>query len=152
MTVPDDDGLAKIYSALEGAFSWAHHLPPGARRQLAAEIAAWKGTAEIYADPGLLKRAIKPLDETGASSAMDDEPDPTWEEAVAAFEAATPVRLVRPPRTVVIDLTCYGSVWVATSAQLGGFSASGFTASGVEKIARDNLEAWLDPAVTLEFR
>jgi predicted transcriptional regulator len=63
MTLPDDDGLAEIYSAMEGAFSWVHYLPPGARRQLAAEIAAWRGTAEIYADPELLAAATRPLRE-----------------------------------------------------------------------------------------
>lgn len=78
--------------------------------------------------------------------------EPTRDEAVAALEAGEPAEVVRPARTLVIDVACIGREWTATSTQLSGFTAYGDDRAGVEKAARANLAAWLGPHVTIEFR
>jgi hypothetical protein len=62
-----------------------------------------------------------------------------------------PAELVRPPRTVVVDVTRGGSRWVATSEQIDGFRVSSGSREALHAAAREALAGWLDPAVTLEF-
>jgi hypothetical protein len=65
---------------------------------------------------------------------------------------AEPAELVRPARTLVIDLAPIGAEWVATCAQLGGFTVYADDRDGAERAARENLAGWIDPAVRIEFR
>jgi predicted RNase H-like HicB family nuclease len=81
---------------------------------------------------------------------MDDEPDPTWEEAVAAFEAAEPVEVVRPPRTVNVVYQYAAGVFTATSPELRGLRMTGRSLDETMGLVRASLDGWLDPAVTVE--
>jgi hypothetical protein len=80
-----------------------------------------------------------------------NEAEPTWDEAAAAFDSAEPVELVRPARTVVIDIARSGGGWIATSDQIEGFLVVRGSRDGLEAAARQDLAEWIDPAVTLEF-
>ena len=77
--------------------------------------------------------------------------DPGWEEALAAFGAGEPADLARGPRALIIECCYAGGGWAATSPDLAGFQVYGPSRAGVQRAARDDLAAWLDPAVTLEF-
>ena len=78
--------------------------------------------------------------------------DPSWDEAVAAFGSGEPVELIRPARTLVIDVAHIGNCWIATSSQLAGFRQIGKDRAAVEMAAGEDLAGWLDSAVTVEFR
>ncbi len=80
----DDEGARSLLFALPEVFPWVQFLPTddvrsflielvstvrastdlGNMAAVAPVIAAWKGTAEIYSDPELLKAATAPLDGT----------------------------------------------------------------------------------------
>ena len=77
----------------------------------------------------------------------DDEPDPTWDEAVASFEAATPVRVVRPPRQLRVVYRYADRTFTATSPDLTGFEVSGPNLDLTRRLVRQDLAAYLDPAV-----
>jgi hypothetical protein len=79
--------------------------------------------------------------------------DPSWGEAVAAFDTATPALLGRcPSRTLVIDLAWDGNEWTATSTDLEGFKVRGTDREWVVLYSRASLRGWLDPAVKVKFR
>jgi len=82
----------------------------------------------------------------------DFEREPTWDEAVAAFEAVEPVELVRSARKIVV-IYCYtdGS-FVATSPALAGFEVTGSSLHEARRQARDALAAYLDPVVEVVER
>jgi hypothetical protein len=80
----DDQGARALLLALPDVFPWVRFLPTddvrgflvelvetirasadlGNVAAIAPVVAAWKGTAEIYSDPELLKAATAPLDGT----------------------------------------------------------------------------------------
>jgi hypothetical protein len=84
------------------------------------------------------------LTQADASAVRDDD--------IAEDTAGEPVALIRPARTVVVDMTWNGTLWVASSEQVDGFAGGGKDRAAVERAARGDLAEWLDPAVTLEFR
>jgi hypothetical protein len=83
----------------------------------------------------------------GMGRDMDDEPDPTWDEAVAAFEAATPVELVRPPREITVVYRYADGSFTASSLDLAGFEVSGRSLHEIRELVRQDLVGFLDPAV-----
>lgn len=78
---------------------------------------------------------------------MDDEPDPTWDEAVAVFEAATPVELVRGPREITVVYRYADGSFTATSPDLTGFEVSGQSLHETRGLVQQDLAGFLDPAV-----
>ena len=82
----------------------------------------------------------------------DFEREPTWDEAVAAFEAAEPVELVRSPRKIVVIYRYTDGSFVATSPALAGFEVTGSSLHEARQQARDALAAYLDPAVEVVER
>lgn len=87
----DDQGARALLLALPDVFPWVRFLPTddvrgflvelvetirasadlGNIAAIAPVVAAWKGTAEIYSDPELLKAATAPLDGTDYGSVPD---------------------------------------------------------------------------------
>lgn len=84
---------------------------------------------------------------TDVDSNMDDEREPTWDEALAAFEAASPVELVRPPRQVTVIYRYADGVFTATSPEIKGFRTSGPSLHETRSLVRQDLDRFLDPAV-----
>jgi len=82
----------------------------------------------------------------------DQEPEPTWEEASAAFEAAEPAEVIRPARKLVVVYRYADGCWNATSPDLQGFEVVGQSLSVVKAKAAEDLATFLDPAVELEER
>jgi hypothetical protein len=82
----------------------------------------------------------------------DQEPEPTWEEANAAFEAAEAAELVRPARKLIVVYRYADGYWSATSPDLEGFEVSDPSLSAVKQKAAEDLAAFLDPAVAIEER
>lgn len=82
----------------------------------------------------------------------ESEPDPTWEEAVAEFEAGEPVELVRSPRKVMIDYRYIDDRWWATSSALAGFVVSAASLPEAKALVAAELAGYLDPAVRLDER
>lgn len=80
-------------------------------------------------------------------SYVDDDPEPTWEEAVAAFEGGTPVRVVRPPRKLTVVYRYADGIFTATSPDLAGFRVTGRSLHETRGLVREDLEDFLDPAV-----
>jgi hypothetical protein len=76
-----------------------------------------------------------------------DEREPTWEEAVAAHEAGTPVEIVRPKRQVTVVYRYTDGVFTATSPQLRSLRATGANFQETRRLARQDLDRFLDPAV-----
>lgn len=79
----------------------------------------------------------------------DAEPEPTWDEAVAAFEAGRQVDLVRSPRKLIIEYRYADGSWHATSPDLASFEMSGSSLYGIRQQVKAELQDYLDPAVTL---
>lgn len=87
----DDAGARSLLFALPEVFPWVQFLPTddvrgflvelvstiraaadlGNMAAIAPVVAAWKGTAEIYSDPELLKAATVPLDGTDYGQVPD---------------------------------------------------------------------------------
>jgi hypothetical protein len=78
------------------------------------------------------------------------EPEPTWEEAHAAFEAAEPAELVRPARKLRVIYQLSGENWTATSPDLEGFEVTGISLAETKARTAEVLGAFLDPAVELD--
>jgi hypothetical protein len=78
---------------------------------------------------------------------IDDEPDPTREEAIAAFEAATPARLVRPPRRLTVVYRYADGIFTATSPDLTDLEVTGRSMYETRKLVHQDLDDFLDPAV-----
>lgn len=82
----------------------------------------------------------------------DDEPEPTWDEAVAAFEAATPVELVRPPQQITVVYRYADGSFTATSPDLTGFGISGRSLHETRGLVKQDLAGFLDAAVKVMER
>lgn len=78
------------------------------------------------------------------------EPEPSWDEAHAAFAAGEPAELVRPTRQLRVVYQRVGGSWTATSPDLEGFEVTGVSLEEVKTRAADDLSAFLDPAVELD--
>jgi hypothetical protein len=76
-----------------------------------------------------------------------DEREPTWDEAVAAFEAAVPVELVRPPREITVIYRYVDGIFTAMSPDVKGFRTTGCTLHETRQLVRQDLERFLDPSV-----
>ena len=61
--MPDTE-LPLTREKVEAIFPWVRHLPDSEVREFIAEIAAWKATAEVHADPDLHRALTTPLDGT----------------------------------------------------------------------------------------
>ena len=85
-------------------------------------------------------------DETAAGS-PEAERDPTWGEAAAAFEGATPVELARSPRRVTVVYRHENGMYRATSPELALFREAGEDLPRLREIVAERLGAFLDPAV-----
>jgi hypothetical protein len=81
-----------------------------------------------------------------------DEHEPTWEEAVAALEAAAPVEVVRPPREVSVVYRYRDGVFTATSPDVRGFRTTGHSLHETRGLALQDLSRFLDPAVRIVER
>jgi predicted RNase H-like HicB family nuclease len=79
----------------------------------------------------------------------DDEDDLTWDEAVAVFEAAQPVDLVRSHRQILVIIRYADDRFTATSPELTGFEVSGPTLAETRRLAREAVTAYVDPAVEI---
>lgn len=93
---------------------------------------------------------MKDVDDMARQSGQDSEPDPTWEEAVAEFEAGRAVALTRSRRQLVIEYRYADGSWRATSPGLMGFSVSAASLPEAKVLAAGSLAAYLDPAVSIE--
>jgi predicted RNase H-like HicB family nuclease len=82
----------------------------------------------------------------------EGEQEPTWDEAVAAFEAAEPVELVRSARKIVVMYRYADGTFMATSPALTGFEVTGASLHETRQRAREALAAYLDPAVEVVER
>lgn len=80
---------------------------------------------------------------------MEDEREPTWDEAVAALEAATPVEVVRSPREVNVIYRYADGIFTATSPEVKGFRITGRSLHETKGLVRQDLGQFLDPAVKL---
>jgi hypothetical protein len=78
------------------------------------------------------------------------EPEPTWEEAHATFDAAEPAELVRPARKLRVVYRLIDGSWTATSPDLEGFEVTGASAAEVKERTAEALGDFLDPAVELD--
>src|SRR5689334_2547483 len=78
---------------------------------------------------------------------VDGEPDPTWDEAVAAFEAAAPARLVRPSRQLRVVYRYADGIFTATSPDLTDLKITGRSMYETRRLVREDLDGWLDPGV-----
>jgi len=81
-----------------------------------------------------------------------EESEPDYAEALAAFEAAEPAEVVRPPRAILIEYRCDDDGWHATSPQIDGLFADGPVLAEVQRTVCKRLAEWLDPAVNVTFR
>jgi hypothetical protein len=83
----------------------------------------------------------------GMGSNLDNEREPTWDEALAAFEAASPAELVRSPRKITVVYRYADGIFTATSPEIRGFRASGPGLHETRSLVRQDLGRFLDPAV-----
>ncbi len=89
---------------------------------------------------------------TDMGADTEDEREPTWDEAMAALDAAAPLQVVRSPRQVTVVYRYAGGVFTATSPEVKGFRVTGTTLSEVKRIARGDLGKFLDPSVQIAER
>jgi hypothetical protein len=82
--------------------------------------------------------------------AQGSDDEPTWDEAAAAFGTGRAVSLVRPARKIVIRYRYEGGRCYATSPDLTGFEVEGANLYETRNLARQSLNAWLDPAAELD--
>jgi len=78
---------------------------------------------------------------------VEDEPEPTWDEAVAALKAATPVEVVRSPREVTVVYRYTDGIFTATSPDVRGFRTTGRSLHETRSLVQQDLSQFLDPAV-----
>lgn len=81
---------------------------------------------------------------------MDDEP--TWEEAMAALQDATPVEVARSPRSITVIYRYADGMFTASSPDVRGFHVSRPSLRETRRAARDDLADFLDPAVEVRER
>jgi predicted RNase H-like HicB family nuclease len=82
----------------------------------------------------------------------DNEPEPSWDDATAAFGTGEPVDLVRPARKIVIEYRYADNRFHATSPNLTGFEVTGPTLEETRNLVQADLDRYLDPAVELDER
>jgi predicted RNase H-like HicB family nuclease len=82
----------------------------------------------------------------------DDEPEPSLDDMVAAFEAAQPVELVRSRRKLIVEYRYEDGHWRATSPDLMGFEVSGRSLHEIRQRVKADLAGYLDPEVELDER
>jgi hypothetical protein len=82
----------------------------------------------------------------------DAEPGPSWEDAVAEWDAGEPADLERLPRKITILYRYIDGRFHATSPDLTGFEVSGPSLHETTQLVRANLRDYLDPAVELDER
>lgn len=78
-----------------------------------------------------------------------DDREPTWQEAVAEFEAAQPVELARSARKILVIYRYVDGRFLARSPELRGFEVSDSSLRGARELAHEALCAYLDPAVEI---
>jgi predicted RNase H-like HicB family nuclease len=78
---------------------------------------------------------------------MDDEREPTWDEAIAAFNRAAPVELVRSPRRITVVYRYTDGIFTATSPDVRGFRVTARSLHEARAAVREDLDRFLDPAV-----
>jgi hypothetical protein len=83
---------------------------------------------------------------------VEDEREPTWDEALAALEAATPVQVVRSPREVIVVYRYADGIFRATSPNVTGLRITGTSLHETRGLVRQDLERFLDPAVEVVER
>ena len=83
---------------------------------------------------------------------MEDKREPTWDEAVAALEAANPVEVVRSSREVNVVYRYVDGIFTATSPEVKGFRTTGRSLSEIRSLVRQDLSQFLDPAVKVRER
>jgi hypothetical protein len=88
----------------------------------------------------------------GVGRHMEDDQEPTWEEAVAEFEAAAPVELVRPPRKFTVVYRYTDGIFTATSPALRSFELTGRSLHETRELVKRDLGEFLDPEVEVEER
>ena len=89
---------------------------------------------------------------TDMDNNVEDEGEPTWDEAVATLEAATPVQVERPLREVRVVYRYADGVFTATSPDITGLRVTGPSLHETRGLVRQDLERFLDPAVKLVER
>jgi hypothetical protein len=82
----------------------------------------------------------------------DAEPSPSWDEAVAEWDAGEPADLERPPRKITILYRYNNGRFHATSPDLTGFEVPGPSLHETKQLVRAALKDYLDPAVELNER
>lgn len=82
----------------------------------------------------------------------DSEPEPSWDEAVAAFGSGEPVDLIRPNRKIVINYRYEDGRVHASSPDLTGFEVMGPTLYETKRLVRIDLAGYLDSGVELDER
>jgi predicted RNase H-like HicB family nuclease len=78
---------------------------------------------------------------------VEDEREPTWDEAVATLEVATPVEVVRSPREVTVVYRYADGIFTAASPDVRGFQTTGRSLHETRSLVRQDLSQFLDPAV-----
>ena len=84
---------------------------------------------------------------TDMGTDMEDEREPTWDEAVAEFDAAVPVESTRSPRTITVVYRYADGIFTATSPEIKGFRTTGPSLYETRGLVQQDLERFLDPAV-----
>jgi hypothetical protein len=77
-------------------------------------------------------------------------PDPSWEDAVAEWDAGEPVDLERPRRKLTIQYRYIDGRFYATSPDLTGFEVSGPSLYETTQLVRADLQDFLDCTVELD--
>jgi hypothetical protein len=81
---------------------------------------------------------------------VDDEREPTWDEAIASLETATPVEVVRPQREVKVIYRYADGIFTATSPDVRGFRVTGPSMHETRAYVQQDLEKFLDPDVKIK--
>jgi hypothetical protein len=83
---------------------------------------------------------------------LEDDREPTWDEAVAMLEAATPVEVVRPSREVRVVYRYTDGTFTAVSPDITGLRVTGTSLHETRELVRHDLERFLDPSVKVSER
>lgn len=80
------------------------------------------------------------------------EPDPSWEGALADWDAGEPADLKRPSRKVTIVYRYIDCQFQASSPDLTGFHVTGQSLHEIKQLVRADLGDYLDSSVELDER
>lgn len=89
---------------------------------------------------------------TKVGTDLEDEREPTWDEAVATLDAAAPVEVVRSPRKVTVMYRYADGIFTATSPEVKGFRTTGRSLHETRRLVSQDLRGFLDPAVEIVER